>query len=190
MNKTKYPSTLQIEVTENCNHNCFYCYNHWRTDNPSRKKMTVENAKKLVFLLDKEIKPFGITITGGEPMMNLPAVLEIAKGNIKRGFSLNSNLTMLDETKLNALLETNSNFGILASLPHFESEKFKRIVGVNTLPKFYENLRRIVDNGMKDFIMEKRDGFKIADFPKEYQEKAFAVAEMLMNGGFLYDKKS
>jgi len=148
-NKSKYPSTLQIEVTENCNHNCFYCYNHWRTDNPSKNKMSVEDARKLNFLLDTEVKPFGITITGGEPMMNLPAVLEIAKGNIKRGFSLNSNLTMLGEKKLNSLLEVNSNFRILASLPHFESRKFEEIVGVKTLPKFYENLRRILDNGIK-----------------------------------------
>jgi len=147
--KSKYPSTLQIEVTENCNHNCFYCYNHWRTDDPSKNKMTVEDAKKLNSILDKEVKPFGITITGGEPMMNLPAVLEIAKGNIKRGFSLNSNLTMLGEKKLNSILETNSNFGILSSLPHFESEKFEEIVGMNTLPKFYENLRRVLDNGIK-----------------------------------------
>ena len=122
--KSKYPSTLQIEVTENCNHNCFYCYNHWRTDDPSKNKMTIEDAKKLTFILDEEVKPFGITITGGEPMMNLPAVLEIAKGNIKRGFSLNSNLTILGERELNSLLEANSNFGILASLPHFESGKF------------------------------------------------------------------
>lgn len=149
MNKTKYPSNLQIEVAENCNHNCFYCYNSWRTDDPSKNKMTVENAKKLTFLLDTEIKPFGITLTGGEPMMNLPAVLEIAKGNIKRGFSLNSNLTMLGEKQLNSLLETNPNFGILASLPHFESEIFEKIVGRKTLPKFYENLRRILDNGIK-----------------------------------------
>ncbi|MCK5449682.1 radical SAM protein [Candidatus Pacearchaeota archaeon] len=149
MNRSKYPSTLQIEVTENCNHNCFYCYNHWRTDDPSKNKMSVEDAKKLTFILDEEVRPFGVTITGGEPMMNLPAVLEIAKGNIKRGFSLNSNLTMLGEEKLNSLLETNSNFGILASLPHFESEKFENIVGVKTLPKFYENLKRITENGIK-----------------------------------------
>lgn len=147
-NKSKHPSNLQIEVTENCNHNCFYCYNHWRTDDPSKNKMTVENAKKLTSILDKDIKPFGITITGGEPMLNLPAVLEIAKGNIKRGYSLNSNLTILGEDKLNSLLEVNSNFGIMASLPHFESEKFREIVGRKTLPKFYENLRRVVDSGI------------------------------------------
>jgi radical SAM protein with 4Fe4S-binding SPASM domain len=150
--KSKYPSTLQIEVTENCNHNCFYCYNHWRTDDPSKNKMTIEDAKKLTFILDEEVKPFGITITGGEPMMNLPAVLEIAKGNIKRGFSLNSNLTILGERELNSLLEANSNFGILASLPHFESGKFEEIVGMKTLPKFYKNLRRVLDNGINTTV--------------------------------------
>jgi len=147
-NRPNYPSTLQIEVTENCNHNCFYCYNHWRTDDPSKNKMSVENAKKLMDILDKEIKPFGITITGGEPMTNLPSVLEISKKTIQRGFSLNSNLTMLGEKPLNTLLKTNSNFGILASLPHFENEKFTKIVGRNTLPKFYENLKRVMDAGI------------------------------------------
>jgi len=111
--------------------------------------MTIEDARKLTSILDREVKPFGITITGGEPMMNLPTVLEIAKGNIKRGFSLNSNLTLLGKKKLNSLLETNSNFGILASLPHFESKKFEEIVGVGTLPKFYENLKRIINSGIK-----------------------------------------
>jgi len=55
---------------------------------------------------------------------------------------------MLGETKMNSLLEVNSNFGILASLPHFKNEKFREIVGRKTLPKFYENLRRIVNNGI------------------------------------------
>jgi radical SAM protein with 4Fe4S-binding SPASM domain len=111
--------------------------------------MTLEDAKKLNFLLDKEIKPFKITITGGEPMLNLPAVLEIAKGNKERGFSLNSNLTMLNERKLYSLLDVTSNFGILASLPHFKTEQFNSIVGRKTLPKFYQNLKRIRDNEIK-----------------------------------------
>ncbi|KKK91865.1 hypothetical protein LCGC14_2708660, partial [marine sediment metagenome] len=144
----KYPTSIQIEVTENCNHNCFYCYNYWRTDNLSSKKMTVEDAKKLMIILDEDVKPFGITITGGEPLMNLPAVLEIAKGTMQRGFSLNSNLTLLKEKSLNTLLETNSNFGILASLPHFETEKFMETTGAKTLPLFYKNLRRVLDAGI------------------------------------------
>jgi hypothetical protein len=79
-------------------------------------------------------------------MMNLQAVLEIVKGNIKRGFSLNSNLTIMGEKKLNSLLEINPNFEILVSLPHLESGKFEEIVGRKTLTKFYKNLKRIADN--------------------------------------------
>ena len=144
----KYPTSLQIEVTEDCNHNCFYCYNHWRNDNPSSKKMTIENARRLMTILDGDIKPFGITITGGEPMMNLPSFFEIAKGTIQRGFSLNSNLTKLEEKALNTLLETNSNFRILTSLPHFEAKEFREITGVKTLPLFYNNLKRVMGAGI------------------------------------------
>jgi len=146
--ESKHPSNLQIEVTEDCNHNCFYCYNHWRTDDPSKNKMSLENARRLNVLLKEKIKPFGITITGGEPMRNLPVVLELAKGAIPLGFSLNSNLTMLGERQLSELLRVNSNFGILTSLPHFEEERFTEIVGVKTLPKFYENLTRVLENGI------------------------------------------
>jgi len=35
----KYPLNAQIEVTEDCNHKCFYCYNYWREDNPVNKKI-------------------------------------------------------------------------------------------------------------------------------------------------------
>ena len=74
------PTHLQIEVTEDCNHSCFYCYNHWRTDNFSKNKMTLENAEKISDKIIKEIKPFICTLTGGEPFKNYEVTKYLSKG--------------------------------------------------------------------------------------------------------------
>jgi hypothetical protein len=70
------------------------------------------------------------------------------------------------------------------------------IIGVSSTRKedvgytlYYAGKTLRVNEEMKDFIIEKRNSFKITDFPIEYQEKASFVAKMLINGGFLYDKK-
>lgn len=70
----KYPTSMQIEVTENCNHNCFYCYNHWRDDNAT-DNMTREDAEILSDKIINDIKPFHIVLTGGEPLINFDITL-------------------------------------------------------------------------------------------------------------------
>jgi MoaA/NifB/PqqE/SkfB family radical SAM enzyme len=64
------PTHVQIEVTENCNNSCFYCYNHWRPHKDSRRDMSLENALKLSEIIKRDIRPFITTITGGEPFIN------------------------------------------------------------------------------------------------------------------------
>ena len=54
------PTHLQIEVTENCNHECFYCFNHWRTDDSSNNHMSLSNARRLTQIINSRIKPFKI----------------------------------------------------------------------------------------------------------------------------------
>jgi len=147
----KYPLNVQIETTEGCNHSCFYCYNYWRTDSPLKNKMTEDNASRLIDIILEDVKPFDLTITGGEPLTNTKATLKIAEkmGNKNRGYTLNTNLTLLDEENIDNLLLRNKDFTILTSLPHYREEEFKKITGRDTLSLFYKNLEKSMKSNLR-----------------------------------------
>jgi len=140
---------MQVEVTESCNHKCFYCYNGWQ-QKPGLH-MPIESAKRLVNIICEEIKPFHVTITGGEPLLNLDSVIAMAEGFKKRGlfYNLNTNLTLLSNEKLEKIKEssTNGRFGILTSLPHYDKKKFEEITGAQNINDFYTNLENVIKQG-------------------------------------------
>ena len=150
----KYPLNAQIEVTEDCNHKCFYCYNYWREDSSVNKKMPLKIAKDLMNILFDQIKPFDTVITGGEPLMNMPASIEIAKQLYERKApcSMNTNLVLADKEKILQLKDANSDMGFLVSLPYFQSEIFKQITGKDTLEKVLKNLEILIQEGFKPTI--------------------------------------
>lgn len=150
----RYPLSVQIEVTEDCNHKCFYCYNYWREDKFTNNKMSFESTKNLMNILFEQVKPFDTVITGGEPLMNMPASLEIAKQLFKKNApcSMNTNLSLLNKNKLLQLKNVNQDMGFLVSLPYFQNEKFKQITGANTLNKVLQNLENMIKEGFDPTI--------------------------------------
>ena len=66
----KAPLSVQIEVTENCNHRCTHCYNYWKKgDKCIFENMTFATAKKVADeVINSQV--FGVTLTGGEPFLN------------------------------------------------------------------------------------------------------------------------
>jgi radical SAM protein with 4Fe4S-binding SPASM domain len=107
--------------------------------------MSKANSLIITDFLYEEAKPFEYIITGGEPGKNMESTLAISSylANKGRSYSLNSNLTLMNERNLGRLLESNPRLGILTSLPHFEEETFQRITGKNTLKEFYKNLKLV-----------------------------------------------
>ena len=150
----RYPLNAQIEVTENCNHKCFYCYNYWREDKSVNKKMSQKSAEKLMDILFNQIKPFDTVITGGEPLMNMPASLEIARKLFERKApcSMNTNLALLDAEKLSQLKEANSDMMFLVSLPYFQDKLFEEITGRDNLKRVLKNLENVIAEGFKPTI--------------------------------------
>jgi len=150
----RYPLNAQIEVTENCNHKCFYCYNYWREDKPTNKKMSSKSAKKLMNILFDQIKPFDTVITGGEPLMNMSASLEIATRLFERKApcNMNTNLSLLNAAKLSQLKEANSDMGFLVSLPYFQDKLFEKITGRDNLKRVLKNLENIIEEGFEPTI--------------------------------------
>lgn len=184
----KYPINIQVEVTEACNQDCFYCYNHWRTDNNPPKRMSKKTAWELSEIIVNDIQPFEAVITGGEPLTNLSATTELMKGfqKNKLNYSLNSNLTLLNKPTLDKLVSISPKLGILTSLPSHKQEIFEEIVGRDNLLKFYENLELALRNNISVAInmvahkLNKDDVYEEGKFLIEkYGIKTFLATPML-----------
>lgn len=184
----RYPLNAQIEVIEDCNHKCFYCYNYWRGDSPKNKKMSKQSAEKLMEILFEQIKPFDTVITGGEPLMNMPASLEIAKQLYERKApcSMNTNLSLLNPDRLSQLKSANSDMGFLVSLPSIQEEGFNRITNKNNLKRVLNNLENLIEEGFNPTInmvvhkINKDLVYKQGEFlVKNFGVKSFAMTPAL-----------
>jgi len=184
----RYPLNAQIEVTEDCNHKCFYCYNYWRMDNPKQKKMSSKIASNLMDIIFEQIKPFDVVITGGEPLMDLPATIEISRRLYEKRApcSVNTNLSLLNENKLSKLKDANPDIKFLVSLPHFQREKFRQITGVDNSKRVLRNLEMLVKEGITPTInmvvhkINKDDVYEEGKFLiKNYEIKSFAATPAL-----------
>ena len=181
----KYPLNVQIEVTENCNHKCFYCYNYWREDN-AFSNMTKENAKILSDKIINDIKPFHIVLTGGEPLMNFDVTLYLMKKFEEAKIFNNSNLTLLTKEKLDKILSIKPNLQILTSIPSHKKNMYKEITGKNNISKFYENLENALSKGvhvvpnMVFHQLNKEDVYETGKYLYEnYGIKNFAATPMV-----------
>lgn len=108
------PSLNILVVTLRCNHKCLYC--HSSAVNPSRADadMSLETAQAAVDLIFKNPNPhLAIEFQGGEPLLNWP-VVEFVIGYARKKnetekrkllISLVSNMSLMDERKLNFLLD-------------------------------------------------------------------------------------
>jgi len=143
----KHPLNAQIELTEACNHQCFYCYNSWQVNKIKNAYMTIQNSDKIIDKIHYEIKPFSVTLTGGEPFLNMGVLQNFVKKLDKNiGIGVNTNLSQSTPKNLETLLEFKKKFGLLVSLPHFLKEKYEFINGAKDLDYFYSNLNFIKNN--------------------------------------------
>ena len=148
------PTHLQIEVTEECNNSCFYCYNHWRTWGTSKNSMTLNHAEQISKVIINEIQPFISTLTGGEPFKNYETTKYLAKelGDAGISVGINTNLVAADKKKLDDILTANSDVSLLVSLPSIKREVYYKITGGDTLPIFFENLNHASQIGIPIYI--------------------------------------
>jgi len=108
-------TTLHIVTpTLRCNHKCIYCYASSRPVNAKEYDMDEETAKAVVdFIFQCPSKGITIEFQGGEPLLNFPIIqfiVEYAREKAKEenknvNFRLVTNLTLMDEEKLDWLIE-------------------------------------------------------------------------------------
>ena len=71
---------LNIEITKNCNQNCFYCFNDSGIVNSNKKLQTSKWIEIMKLLKDIGLK--SVHFTGGEPFVH-PDIIQILKGSLQ-----------------------------------------------------------------------------------------------------------
>lgn len=117
--KLSAPILVQWEVTPACNHKCQWCYNYWREGPPQKllpQRYKALYRKTAQELIDNGV--FSVVITGDEPLLVIDQVWPYIQMLSDHGInvSLNSNLTLLTEKKLE-LIKRSGVKTILVSLP-------------------------------------------------------------------------
>lgn len=129
------PTSVQIEITNMCNHKCIHCYNPCRGLNNISNSNNTLNYEQLDKILAElhENNVWHLTITGGEPLLVPNIIFYVKKKCDEYGMSvsLNSNLTLMTDAiakKLKNDLDWNTL--ILTSLPGLDNETCDKITQV------------------------------------------------------------
>jgi radical SAM protein with 4Fe4S-binding SPASM domain len=134
----------QVELTQECNHNCNYCYNYFRCDNP-KSPMSRDTLDRIVSQFDQH-DIFSVTLTGGEPF-KVPNLLFYAINQFNErniDVSINTNLSLLSKQHLRRLKQLRLNT-ILVSFPSYKEEEFNRITSSQNYRKVVANLGKLTE---------------------------------------------
>lgn len=181
------PVSVQLEITEDCNHKCPHCY---IIDEQIKKKNNKKKNNKIRAIADKIIKNriFDVIITGGEPliyMQECKTLITLFKEK-KIKVSLNTNLTLIDDEFI-AFLKKKSVDSILTSCPSATESIYNEMVGVNKFSAFIRNLAKLNNANIKcmvNMVINKKninDIFSTAKLLQEIGCTSFAVTPMGFN---------
>lgn len=140
------PLNAQLEVTDKCNFKCRHCYH---LDFDSSVNSQDISDEKIMLIAEKlvESRIFGITLTGGEPLIRKGLVKRLVKyfNDHDTDTSLNTNLLLLDQETLHDLMSNQLNH-ILISCPSSDPELYRYMTGGGNLVRFIENLKMVIDS--------------------------------------------
>src|SRR4051812_26926150 len=152
---------VTVLTTLQCNFACGYCYQGDREDfNQFADKMTLETSGRLVEWIEHELdrlrpETFAMTFFGGEPLLNLPVVYDLAertwaatqKRGIRQSLSMITNGLLLTEEVVDRLTPRGLR-GIKITLDG-DKETHDRMRplrgGQGTFERIVENIRKVAD---------------------------------------------
>jgi len=199
MLRPKSPISLQVELTDACNHHCTHCYNFWRTDD--YWKFEKSDSSNLLRIADKiiEAEVFHVVLSGGEPLVVPIATLEELVDKYKSGgvsVSFNSNITLVKS----AHIEMFKKYGlsILTSVPSYNQEDFERItMKKGSFDSFVDSAKLISGNGVylsSNMVVNKQtlnDVYTTGKFMASLGAKGFCATRMSpSNNGIITDYSS
>ena len=144
--------SVTINVTNECNLECSYCFE----ENKTKTYMTKETAIKIVDdsynLLQKDIGRFTINLFGGEPFLNWEVIKAIVdhcnqKDYVVR-YGVTTNLTILTEEMLEYI--DDNNIMLLVSIDGVKSVHDENRCG--SYDRVISNIKKVIDRGLAHLI--------------------------------------
>jgi radical SAM protein with 4Fe4S-binding SPASM domain len=132
------PAIVQIDLTNKCNLNCFYCYN--KSNSLKFKEQSDEDLINTTKKVITQLNPLTVVFSGGEPLLRKEILFKLSKMLKENGINihLNTNSLLIDENIAKEL----SNLGIAKISINIDSLKIQDNIrgGVNLLDKAMKSL--------------------------------------------------
>ncbi len=141
--KHPYLANFQIELTSKCNERCIHCYipHEYKNSNID------ENLYYSVLKQLKKMGTWGLTLSGGEPMMH-PKFKEFLKAAKKQDFFVHvlSNVVMLDD-EIIKIMKSGNKCAVQVSLYSMVPEHHDAITTVKgSFEKTRDNILKLIEN--------------------------------------------
>lgn len=126
------PGIRFVVFMQGCPMRCLYCHNPDTWDNSVNKKMTVEEILQKYDSIKEFLKNGGITVTGGEPLLQMDFVTELFKQakakNVHTALDTSGILFSRNNTeKIDELLEYTDL--VLLDIKHIDDVEHKKLTG-------------------------------------------------------------
>ena len=139
-----------FELTTHCNLNCIYCYNVWKQkESFEHKELTLLEVKKIVENCTDSTSIKGVTLAGGEPLLN-KEIFDIAEFLKSKGIktAITSNGLLLSEANIKRLIDCGvDHFEV--SMPTTESDIFNMLCKSSELKSVRTSILNIRKNNVK-----------------------------------------
>jgi radical SAM protein with 4Fe4S-binding SPASM domain len=144
--KLKKPIFVQFELTNNCNQNCFFCYNVWKEEDSNTLKSNIFKKKQFAIIekiIDNEI--FSVIFSGGEPLL-VDWLEELIKkvSDYKIETSLITNGVLLSKKRVEKLKYSGLS-SIQISLHHYQKHINSIIVKKDTYQQTINGIKNAVE---------------------------------------------
>lgn len=148
------PGIRFIVFLQGCNLQCKYCHNRDTWDVKGGQERSLEDILKQVEKYKNYIMPEGgVTVTGGEPLLQVDFLIQFFKELKERGINTcidTSGMVPITE-KMKELLDLTDL--VLLDIKHIDDEKCKKLVGVSNKLEL-EFARYLSDNNIKMWIRQ------------------------------------
>jgi len=202
MLRPRSPITVQLELTDACNHACVHCYNYWRSYYPElMKKPSPEDIDRL-FSIGQNVadaEAFHIVLSGGEPLIvNRHDLERIISQHRKSGLTVgvNSNITLASPEYARMLRD--NGVSILASVISHDEKDFDKVTQKGgSFKRFLKGAENLAREGVymsSNMVVDKsrvKDVYDTGKFVAELGFKGFNATRISpSNSGMIKDYSS